>query len=249
MTKLILIPISFLFSVFIFGQKNIKVDYEMVKTLDNNALPNLPEEVKVKLIAELSKPEHHILYLGKSNSFYTNVSSDEVTLNKNKSKAENNTKTVSTKFKNAAIKYYKSNDNDSIYIYHQSKDEEFYEIKVPKWQEINYFAGTTTIDKFECKLAEVTLSDKSIVKVWFTERIPFSAGPLVFSGFPGLVLKVETPTYVIYATKISDDIIDSDIKNRDPKLKAYKGQMLVDKMKEVEIKRTTPTETQKTIRL
>ena len=40
----------------------------------------------------------------------------------------------------------------------------------------------------------------------------------MYGGFPGLILKLEAPTFVIYATKISDDLKKDDVEKMDSKL-------------------------------
>ncbi len=60
---------------------------------------------------------------------------------------------------------------------------------------------TKKIDSYDVKRAEAVV-DGSNVTVWFTDKIPVSAGPSNFFGLPGLILQAQFGKRLITAKKI-----------------------------------------------
>jgi GLPGLI family protein len=60
-----------------------------------------------------------------------------------------------------------------------------------------------TIAGLPCRKATHKYPSGKIAEAWFTDQIPFSAGPLSFHGLPGLILKVSWPGGTIEAQKIT----------------------------------------------
>ena len=79
--------------------------------------------------------------------------------------------------------------------------------------------------KFE-KNPNIVKLNNIVSKVWYTENIPYPTGPFSYLGYPGLVLKIEKPKQIIYATKITNDCKPEDIKKMDEKLPIYEGTEL-----------------------
>ncbi|MGC4128363.1 MAG: GLPGLI family protein [Bergeyella sp.] len=238
-----------LFVTTFFNAQILKVEYEKVKIGVGKDMERLPEQVRARMIEEAKKPEKTVLYYDKGNSFYTSVEPEsrkelDKTVNE-----ESETKTVTKTYNYVRIpvRYYHNNGEDGIYSYHKIGDEEFYSYSKPSWKNIEYQNETQEIDNFECKLAEVQLSNGDVAKVWYTEQIPVSSGPLSYHNFPGLVLKIEAPSFTIYATKVSNEGKPSDLQKIDPKLKVYSGEEW--EKKRVEMRTPQTRTTRKTIQL
>ncbi len=60
-----------------------------------------------------------------------------------------------------------------------------------------------TIADLPCRKAIHKYPSGKIAEAWFTDQIPFSAGPLSFHGLPGLILKVSWPGGTVEAQKIT----------------------------------------------
>ncbi len=60
-----------------------------------------------------------------------------------------------------------------------------------------------TIADLPCRKAVGKDAQGRAVEAWFTDRIPFSAGPEGFHGLPGLILKISEPGLTIEAQKIT----------------------------------------------
>lgn len=60
-----------------------------------------------------------------------------------------------------------------------------------------------TIADLPCRKAVHKYADGRVVEAWFTDQIPFSAGPKGFHGLPGLILKISEPGLTIEAQKIT----------------------------------------------
>lgn len=73
--------------------------------------------------------------------------------------------------------------------------------KTEKW---NLSQEQDTINGFLCYKA--TLKDKNNLSfiAWFTPKIPIDIAPLGHNGLPGLVVRMETPVYVLNLEKIDE---------------------------------------------
>lgn len=213
----------------ILAQNTLKVEYEMVRNVQNIPgleNPNINSAIRDRIMQNISTPEKQVLYYKNGNSFYKNIDvvPEQVVDRKETKEGENKTVTRTFKTKTLPVRYYHSKGDAGIYSYHHFNGESFYSDDKPVWKKIEYKNEIQKIDAFDCKLAEVTLSNGTISKVWYTEHIPISIGPLNYHNFPGLVLKIEAPTFTVYATKVSNDAKEAEIEKMDPKLKIYSGE-------------------------
>jgi GLPGLI family protein len=60
-----------------------------------------------------------------------------------------------------------------------------------------------TIAELPCRKAVGKDAKGRVVEAWFTDQIPFSAGPKGYHGLPGLILKISEPGLTIEAEKIT----------------------------------------------
>ncbi len=241
----------FLFSVqFMYSQDALKVEYDYV-VKPNGVNNSRRTEAYQKTFEEQAKtPEKQVLYYYKGDLFFRNFEKPEIVINGDNSKEGNTMTRLKERMTFPVSRFYKNKDDDQTYeLRTYPKVEQFYHYYKPTWEQINYKNETIKIDKFECKLVELVQKDGKIVKVWYTEMLPISAGPLGFYDFPGLVLKVETDSYVCYATVINNNASAKDIEKPDAKLKSYSGEDYDNKVQEIRSFLLNPTETRKEIRL
>ncbi|MBA5246808.1 GLPGLI family protein [Marnyiella aurantia] len=79
-------------------------------------------------------------------------------------------------------------DSDRVYIYDEVLKTGFL-YPVDAKLDWNILNETKIISGYTCRRAEVTFNRRSYT-AWFTADLPFSEGPYIFKGLPGLVLEV-----------------------------------------------------------
>jgi GLPGLI family protein len=74
-----------------------------------------------------------------------------------------------------------------------------------KWVKYNWelTGEVATIANLPCRKAVGKDADGRVVEAWFTDQVPFSAGPEGFHGLPGLILKISWPGGTTEAQKIT----------------------------------------------
>lgn len=197
----------------------VKVEYDLQRNTMTSTDKSSSAEFKEKVKERDKKPEKYVLYYGNGNSFFKNLPTPIIQHENAPVNVEGNMTTIVEISEKQPYKIYKLKGEDKFYGYRIEDGKEFYKKTKLKFGSINYKDETQKIDNFLCKLAEVTNPSGSVTKVWYTEDLPISTGPFAYGEFPGLVLKIETPTFVMYATKISEDINENDIEKMNSKLK------------------------------
>lgn len=234
---IVLLFVSFLNAQF------LKVEYNRINLsgFNNN---NFSDEFK-KIIKEKSmEPSQEILYYANGNSFYKTFPKDPIERVKSRITEGNTTNIQRERYVNKETKIYHIKGDVGVYQYLKYGDEEFYHKDNLKFEKIDYKSETQIIEKYICNLVEITMNNGLIYKIWYTENLPISSGPLGFVNFPGLVLKIEAPSFVIYAIKISNETKESDVEKVNPRLKIYTGKEFEDKMIEIRKKASIPTKTE-----
>ena len=96
-------------------------------------------------------------------------------------------------------------DNDIIYCYHKDGIFKTYarvfgthyliteNITIPEW---TLCEDTTSILGMECKKATTNFRGR-YWEVWYTEEIPISQGPWKLCGLPGMILKANSPKFML----------------------------------------------------
>jgi GLPGLI family protein len=206
-------------SIFIHSQEKLKVDYEVVYQTnvawgDATLSDEMKDQMLKKIKQQKKRPESSILYYFGGNSYFTELVSGEKTINKKQKK-----------------EYFRFKNQNHYYQLHDYLVEEFYGYYPDNSSEIEYKDETLVIENYPCKLA-IVKTGNTTSKVWYTEEIPVSTGPYNYNSLPGLVLKIENSKYLCYATHISKDCKEQDLKKMDSKLPIYKGGELETKIKE-----------------
>lgn len=211
----------FYFSFLAYSQEKIKVNYEVISNntkVNFGSDPNLSEDIKKQMLERIDKaskePKKYTLYYYDGNTYFAKDNSNNTSVT-GKQKQE----------------FFKVKNQSGFYILSDFKVEEFYGYYPDNNFEIEYKDETLIIEKYLCKLAIVKSGDE-VNKVWYTEEIPVSAGPFIYNNLPGLVLKIERPNYLCYATHFSNDCKEQDVKKMNPNLKTYQGEELKIKNKE-----------------
>lgn len=173
---------------------------------------NFSAEFKKKKLEAAKIPDKYILYYLDGNSFFKSLPTEVITHENAPVTIGETTTTFVEKAVKAPTKIYRSKGDEKFYSYREEDGKEYYKKSKQVFSSIDFKDETEKIDKFVCKLAEITFKpDGDIFKVWYTEDIPVTAGPFTYSDFPGLVLKVDSPFFVIYATNISTSVNEKDI--------------------------------------
>lgn len=203
----------------IFKSQFVKVEYDLVRNNTISTDKSFSKEFKDKILENEKKPEKYMLYYGNGNSFFKSLPTPVIQHENAPVNVGGSITTIVEISEKQPVRIYKLKGEDKFYGYRIEDGREFYKKTQLKFGSINYKDETQKIDNFVCRLVEVTNPSGSITKVWYTEDLPISAGPYAYGVFPGLVLKVETPTFVMYATKISEDVDENDIEKMNPKFK------------------------------
>lgn len=232
----IIITTFLLLSSFFVNAQFLKVSYSLVRstTISNNE--NFSPEMKNKVAESEKIPEKYTLFLAHGNSYFISLPRKIVSNESDTSKGNSVYSHIETSIVEP-IKTYRINGDDKNYSYHNVDGYEFYQYDSLKSKAINYKQDTQKIENYLCKLVEVTNFNNNVTKVWYTEEVPVSAGPFFFNSFPGLVLKIEAPTFVMYATEVSNNGIESDVRTIDKKLPIFSGAAYTKKMKELNDKK------------
>ncbi|SHF26511.1 GLPGLI family protein [Chryseobacterium takakiae] len=215
--------------------QNLKVEYDRIIKEDlNGSLPAESSDVfKNKVIEELKKPTKEILYVLDGNTFYKSIPRTSITHEEESKKVdEHTTIRPKTEYKDIQTKIYHIKGDKGFYQYFSFHGDEYYYNYIPKFSKIEYKDDTEYIEKYKCKLAELTSDSGVLTKVWYTEDIPVSAGPYAYGNLPGLVLKIESPEYIVYATKVSNEAKKEDFENLNPKIKVLNEEEFFKKMGE-----------------
>ncbi|MEA1850692.1 GLPGLI family protein [Chryseobacterium sp. MHB01] len=218
----------------LFGQY-LKIEYERTDLQDISS-STMSKEYNDKVKEARKKPQKNFLYYANGNSFFKNIPRASFIHDAGKTQIDESNVTVKKEvFTDFEIKIYHLKNEKGSYQYQNYPriNEEFYGYVEMNYKKINYKDDILKIDNYFCKLVEVTLINDQIAKIWYTEDIPISTGPAGFNTFPGVVLRVESPSYVMTAVKISNDAKESDVEKINAKLRVYRGDDFTNKMKEV----------------
>lgn len=82
-------------------------------------------------------------------------------------------------------------------------DKEYYFKKQIVEPQLIFTDKTLFVDKYLCNNAyRVNPKNNDTIKYWYTKEIPIDDGPSSILGLPGLVLKMESKSFLEYATKV-----------------------------------------------
>lgn len=226
----------------VFGQY-LKVEYEKTELQDFES-PTMSKEYNQKVNLARKIPQKNFLYYANGNSFFKNIPRATFIHDAGtKQIDDSNKETKKEIFKDVEIKIYHIKNEKGSYQYQSFPrlNDEFYGYIEMNYKNIEYKDDILMIDNYHCKLVEATLINGQITKIWYTEDIPVSTGPFGFNTFPGVVLRIEAPSYTMTAVKVSNEAKESEVEKINPKLKIYKGEEFTKKMQEIREINSKPT--------
>lgn len=201
-----------------YSQSSVKVSYEsIIKPKINhngfNFSQSQKDEIERQIAQEFKKPQKYVLYYDDGNSFFQRDPDEKLSSREQKTEI------------------FRLKDKKGLYELSDYIVEEFYGYYPMDNVSIQFTNEMQMIESYNCKLALYKIGDDES-KVWYTEDIPVSAGPYNYYKVPGLILKVESPNLLCYATNVSKNVDKKDVKKMDSKLKVYEGEEL--KLKDAE---------------
>lgn len=220
MKKIIfLILLTYLSNVVISAQ-NFKVEYEVKRftSILSDKSVTRSAEFEEKVREQEKNPEKYILYYLNGDSFFKSIPVPIIKHENAPVTTGETTTTIVEQSIKIPVKVLKKKGDDNYIQYNNNQGTEFYKDTKLKFKELSYKDETQMIDTFLCKLVELVNSSGSITKVWYMEDIPISAGPFSYGIFLGLVLKVESPTFMLYATDVSNTVQENDVEKLNPKI-------------------------------
>lgn len=176
-----------------------------------------------KKVAELqSQPQKHVLTYLDGSSVYQSFpppiiydttssdSSDVISVHKDS-------------FEIPTIKLFKLKEEPGAYMHKKIKDEESYHYATPIYNEVQKLDKNEIILDYVCKVIEVEMIDKKKAKVWYTDQLSASTGPMGYYNFPGVVLRVETDSMSIRAKNINRNVKNLTLERMNRDLKVYEN--------------------------
>ncbi|MBC7555699.1 MAG: GLPGLI family protein [Chryseobacterium sp.] len=229
---------TFLFLIFglLLKAQYLQVNYSVIRESSVSTSKNFSPEMKKKLLEDEKKPAEFRLFVAHGNSYFTALPREIVSNQTDTSKGKSVYSHIETVIVDP-VKIYRLNGDEKNYAYHKVDDYEFYSFDKLDTKAVTYREDMQIIENYLCKLVEVTLQNNQIIKIWYTESVPLSAGPFSYNSFPGLVLKIEAPSFVMYATEVSNKAKEEDVKTINKKLPVFSGEAYRNKMKELNDKK------------
>lgn len=131
---------------------------------------------------------------------------------------------------------YSKIDSDTLFISKNDVLGKYVFSTIKQKYDWELYNETKLIGTFLCykaKTVEIVLNSKGKfefpIEVWYTPEIPFSLGPLGYSGLPGVILELHRENVVFGAKKI---ILNSAISIIQPNFKKAVSEEQLNKMKE-----------------
>lgn len=182
--------------------QNIEVTYTLSMKLDEEKLKNFPDEIKQQIKDKLGGDKTFILKANSLHSVYMLEDdiqiANEVSETTHEGKVSQRVKSFEFGYSN----YFKDFEAGTVLQQRFLRGETYLIDETMTDYDWKIDTEVIEISGYKCRMAR-TISNGSEIKVWFTEDIAISDGPLTYSGLPGLILKVETSGQEIFATKIA----------------------------------------------
>ena len=195
-----------LFSIFLITNviisQNLTVNYKSKSTIDTLSMSIVPE-----IVRDLVKGEPYVLNIQDGKSLYSPLGKKQINSEKEKSSRTDQNGNIN--------KNLSRNQGYSETIY-KNMDSNLMN------SQINIFGGTFLIKEnntntpweitdikekignYNCQMAAATINGY-YTEAWFTTEVPISQGPSIYSGLPGLILKVKFGKKLIIATDIKQN--------------------------------------------
>ncbi len=190
-------------SSFINAQQSIRITYESKIIYPDSYLRTFSESQKEEFNEAQKRPYYATVTNNGEESLYVSVNrkKDEVIAGKDTGNDYNIDKGIILKTPKS---WRLTNFKEKVIIYNVIIDEkEFYYKKQTVEPQLYFSDKTLYIDKYLCNNAyRVNPKNNDTIKYWYTKEIPLDDGPSSTMGLPGLVLKIESQSFLEYATKV-----------------------------------------------
>jgi GLPGLI family protein len=188
---------------FINAQQSIRITYESKIIYPESYLRTFSENQKVAFDEAQKRPYYATVTNNGEESLYMTVDrkKDEVLPGKDTGNEYNIDKGIILK---TPKRWRLTNFKEKNIIYNVIIDDKEYYYKKQILDKQLFFSDKTLyVDKYLCHNAyRVNPKNNDTINYWYTKEIPIDDGPGSTMGLPGLVLKIESQTFLEYATKV-----------------------------------------------
>lgn len=211
------------------AQSNIKentvsiVSYEETPIPSPDAFKDVPKELQ-EVIIKNAKPrlKYYDLFFNDNEAFYKRVLKKIETPEDISIKNIQMTQTVLSF--GEAIEMYENYKTKKSVALRTILDKEFLvsdDLRKINWELLN---ETLKIGNLDCKKAQVKIGD-DIIEAWYAPSIPTMAGPGIYWGLPGLIVKLKSKTKHCIAIQIKENtkgVITIPTKGKEINSEAFK---------------------------
>lgn len=159
-------------------------------------LNNYPDQVKSTLIKEF-QGVFKKLVIGNNKSVYSSFENEKDVVEKSPDKVDGNVTTKTTRTLSKTVTdYYKDVVNNTLLIEKRIRDEEIViknTLHDNQWELTDI---TQKINDLECKQAIGKDDRGRKVVAWYSEDIPINNGPADYGGLPGLIIYLESYSWI-----------------------------------------------------
>jgi GLPGLI family protein len=159
-------------------------------------LNNYPDQVKSSLIKEFQGIQKQLV-INDNKSVYTSFENEKDVVEKSPDKVEGNVTTKTTRTLSKTVTdYYKDITNNTLLIEKKIRDKEIVIKNLlhnNQWKLTNL---TKKINDLECKQALGKDDKGREVVAWYSEDIPVNNGPAEYGGLPGLIVYLESYSWI-----------------------------------------------------
>jgi GLPGLI family protein len=188
-----------------YAQQNLKVTYKEKRVMTDfykKNLDNYPAPIKNKLIQEFQGVFKELIIDGNT-SLYRAQEKDAEYSQKFPDQVDDNVTTKKTsKTTIGGTSIYKNATSNLLLIEKSVRDEKLLikdKLNATQWELTN---ETKQINDLTCKKA-IAKDDKGRkIVAWYAEEIPINNGPAEFGGLPGLIVYVETASWIYEMQKL-----------------------------------------------
>lgn len=184
------------------AQKSIKVTYEALRKYPESLLTRLSLEQRLALEIAAKNPYLATMINNGDESLYQSIirEDDSISGKRSDSKTDIDKGLVIKTPKYWRLKEFSSKTQINLSVI---DNQEYYLNKQIEEPKLYFTNDEIVIDKYVCKYAySINPKSNDTIKYWYTSQIPIDDCPSNVSGFPGIVLKMETKNSLEYATKI-----------------------------------------------
>jgi GLPGLI family protein len=195
----ILVIIGLLFTLEGAAQESISITYKEKRIMTDfykKNLDNYPKVIKNKLIEEFNGVQKQLV-INNNKSIYSSFEETKEYTEKLPDEVDGDITTKKTrKSTKAATNYYKDIANNQLLIEKSVRVEKILikeNLNATQWQLTD---NTKKINNLECKQAISKDTKGRAITAWYSEDIAINNGPAEYGGLPGLIVYLETASWI-----------------------------------------------------